>query len=135
MISSNSQHKIHRLVPRRKVKSGSLADIFRGDKSDGAAVETSFASQRMNSSTRAAATDVATAPARRHEITPDKSPKPPQTSDSSSDDESEDERTKLISSIDTSKLSPGINPSTMSITNYSVFVTFNGMKPNWPLWA
>lgn len=123
-------------MPRRKVKSGSLADISRGDKPcpSGAAVERIANNDARVSSFAImgggrGAGPVTAAPIHaagdmnmpRAEVTPDKSPKPQLQDDvlsSSSSDESEDERTKLISDIDFLKLSPGINPHNMS--NYEL---------------
>ena len=120
-------------MPRRKVKSGSLADVSRGEKNgrSGAAVESMAVHPRVTGVSSLAATGgnasisivtqgsllVPKQSHKRYEITPDKSPKP-QINSSSSESESDDERTKLISAIDTTKLSPGVNPSTMS--NYEL---------------
>lgn len=132
MIASDPyHHNVHRLVPRRKIKTGSTAVNPYANKSSGAsaAVEIS-ANQNMGGSSfntiQGNKTDYAGAAAStvhnsdnatRHilEVTPDKT-KPP-SSDSSSD-ESEDERAKLIAEINVSKLSPGIDLNSMG--NYEL---------------
>ncbi|KAL3781900.1 hypothetical protein HJC23_004085 [Cyclotella cryptica] len=137
MISSNSQHKIHRLVPRRKVKSGSLADISRGETSSAAATTSESISNAKATTidhdaslttTSSVGMSTATIAASRERIgmPSSQSPKPPQVEDdssSSSEEESEpssysSERSLLISQIDATKLSPEIDPDTLS--NYEL---------------